>query len=314
MSIYDYLEKKTPAEISEAGYRLPDLDMEKGDIWVPGAYEGTILRSNVSVKIHTVINFLTALAVKKQAFNPSEKNKAKLTARLLKYPAISLVDPVCSYCVAFKIPQNEAKKEALRALALDLAKNSVNREPVKMGLALLGIAGKKEDLHILKTLGKHDEFTLFAAGSAAGLLKGKEKNAFLTELAEEVEGWGKLAILYELDYSDEKARLWAVKKGCHNTVGYSYAANVCATKGNMADILAKLKAGEYAETEAEEIFRGVCDIFTGLLNPDENQDGIKEYGEAIRACTSFKDICLNMPEISSKDERAAKIAEKLSDY
>ena len=77
MSIYDYLEKKTPAEIAENGYRLPDLDMVKGDTWVPGAYEGTILRSNVSVKLHTVINFLTALAVKKQAFKPSAKNKRK---------------------------------------------------------------------------------------------------------------------------------------------------------------------------------------------------------------------------------------------
>lgn len=312
MSIYDYLLEKTPAEIAEIGYRLPDLDLEKGEEWVPGAYEGIVLRSDIKVKLHTIINFLTALSVKKQAFKPSDKHKAKLLSRLLKYPAISLVDPVCSYCYAFKIPQNPAKKEAVRKLALDLAKTSKDREPVKMGIALLGIVGKEEDLQILEVLGKHDEFTLYSAGSASRLLKGSQKNEFLIKLANQVEGWGKLAILYELDYSQEQARLWAVKRGCHNTVGLSYASNVCAIKGNMADTLIKLSQGEYSKEEAEEIFRGACDIFTGLLNPDEGQDGIREYGESIRAGSAFKNICQNMPDLAKTDERAIKIAENLA--
>lgn len=307
MSIYDYLKDKTPKEIANEGYRLPDLDMQMGEVWVPGAYEGTLLRSNVSTKLHTIINFLTACAVKKQTLKPSEKNKAKLMTRLKKYPAISLVDPVCSYCFAFKIPQNEQKKEALRVLALDLAKNSNDREPVKMGLALLGISGKEEDLQILEILGKHDEFTLYAAGAAIGILKDKKKNEFLIKLAENVEGWGKLSILYELDYSDKAARLWTVKKGCRNSVGLSYAANVCAIKGGMAEILKKLNEREYSPAEAEDIYHGVCDIFTGLLWPDEGQDGIREYTEAVFALREFKKITENMPDLSSKDERTSKI-------
>lgn len=314
MSIYDYLANKTTTDLTETKYKLPDLDLEKGEIWVPGAYEGILLRSDMSVKLHTIINFLTALAIKKQALKPSKKNKAKLMSKLLKYPAISLVDPVCSYCVAFKIPQNPTKKEALRSLALDLAKNSEEREPVKMGLALLGIAGKTEDLEVLEILGMHDEFTLYAAGSASRLLKGKEKNKFLTKLAEKAAGWGKLSVLYELDYSDEEARIWALKRGCRNDVGYSYAANVCAIKGNMADALVDLNAGKYSETEAEELFHGICDIFTGLLNPDEGQDGITEYGEAFRAGAEFKKICQNMPELAAKDTRAAEIEEKLAKF
>ena len=99
MSIYDYLKEKSTSEIAEMGYRLPDVDLEKGDVWVPGAYEGIILRSTRSVKLHTIINFRTALAVKKQALKPSEKHMAKLTKKLMKYPAISLVDPVCSFLI-----------------------------------------------------------------------------------------------------------------------------------------------------------------------------------------------------------------------
>ena len=313
MSIYEYLQGKTLAEIAEAGYRLPDLDIEKGEKWVPGAYEGIMLRSNVVFKVHTGINFFTALSVRKQAIKPSEKNKSKMLKKLLKYPAIYTVDPICSFCVAFKMVKKEANKEALRALAIDLAKKSEKRELVKFGIALLGIAGCKEDLEILKVLGAHDEFTLYCAGSAERLLKGEELNDFLMNLGEKADGWGKLSVLYTLDYKDDRAKLWVVKKGCKNTVGLSYAANVCAIKGDMADILRKLEVGEYESAEAEEIFRGVCDILSGLLWPEENQDGIKEYGEALRAGTSFKNICQNMPELATTDDRAAKISEKLAD-
>lgn len=312
MSIYEYLQGKTSAEIAEAGYRLPDLDMEKGEIWVPGAYEGIMLRSNVVFKVHTGINFFTALSVRKQALKPSEKNKSKMLKKLLKYAAIYTVDPICSFCVAFKMIKKEAQREALRALAIDLAKNSEKRELVKFGIALLGIAGNKEDLKILELLGTHDEFTLYCAGSAERILKGKELNDFLMNLGEKADGWGKLSVLYTLDYKDDRAKLWAVKKGCKNTVGLSYAANVCAIKGDMADVLRKLEAGEYEKAEAEEIFRGVCDIFSGLLWPEEDQDGIKEYGEALRASTSFKNICQNMPELAAIDDRTVKIAEKLA--
>jgi len=314
MSIYEYLKGKTSSEISESGYRLPDLDMEKGEEWVPGAYEGTLLRSNVVFKIHTAINFFTALSVRKQALKPSEKNKSKMSKKLLKYPAIHTVDPICSFCVAFKIIKKENQKEALRVLALDLATNSEHRELVKVGIALLGICGKKEDLSVLSVLGAHDEFTLYSAGSATRLLKGKELNDFLMNLGEKADGWGKISVLYALDYKDERAKLWTVKNGCKNTIGLSYAANVCAIKGCMADVLHKVEAGEYEPKEAEEIFRGVCDIFSGLLWPEEGQDGIKEYGEALRAGKSFKNICQNMPDLASKDERSAEIVKNLVNY
>ena len=35
MSIYEYLQGKTLAEIAEAGYRLPDLDIEKAKSGCP---------------------------------------------------------------------------------------------------------------------------------------------------------------------------------------------------------------------------------------------------------------------------------------
>ena len=75
----------------------------------------------------------------------------------------------------------------------------------------------------------------------------------------------------------------------------------------MAEILKKLNEGEYSLTEAEEIYHGVCDIFTGLLWPDEGQERIREYTEAEFALREFKKLTENMPELSSKDEKKEKI-------
>ena len=119
MSIYEYLQKKTPAEIAEAEFRLPDLNMVKGQEWVPGAFEGILLRSDVRIKQQSLVNYLIASSVKKQALNPSEKNKAKMLKRFSKYAAISIVDPLCSFCTALKLTATAEKKAALRELALD---------------------------------------------------------------------------------------------------------------------------------------------------------------------------------------------------
>lgn len=312
MSIYEYLQGKTPDEIAEAGFKLPDCDIVKGQEWVPGAFEGVLLRSDLRIKQHSLVNYLIASSVKRQALNPSEKNKKKMLKRFSKYTAISIVDPLCSFCIALKMTSSPERKEALRALAIDLVKNEEKREVVKIGIALLGICGVPKDTQMLKVLGIHDEFTIYVAGTAVRLLEENSRNAYLTDMAENVTGWGKIAVLYELNYNDEFARLWAVKNGCVNTVGLSYAANVCATKGKMADILEAMLKKEYDVEEELLLFFGICDIFTGLLNPSEGQDGLSEYSEARRAAQLFTNICSERPELKEKDARADKICRDIA--
>lgn len=307
MTIYEYLKDKTPREIEENAYRLPDVDIEKGEVWVPGAYEGTILRSNMRIKYQSAVNFLTARKVKKQALKPSERNRQKLLKRLEKYAAISVVDPICSFCEAFKLTKNDEKKAALRELAIDLIKNVNKREIVKIGIALLGICGSKSDLDIIKPLGLHDEFTLYVAGTASMLLKGEEKNRYLLELLKGVKGWGKIAILFELDYTYDDVRLEIVKNGCKNDISLSYSSNICAIKGKMIEVLRKISSDGFQKEEEMEIFTGVCDIFTGLLSAKENQDGLSEYPHAREAAKLFNEICDKKPYLAELDSRTSKI-------
>lgn len=318
MSIYEFLKNRTPNELAAEGYSLPDggeLTLRAGESWVPGAYEGIVLRTNMRIKQHLILDYHIARAVKRYVLHPSDAAYAKVERYPVKYSAISLADPICSICVALKITKKPEQKASLRALAKKLALESSKREAVKFGIALLGISGEPEDLDIVKPLGMHDEFTLYVAGTASRILEKdpKSKNAYLKELAESAHGWGKIAIMYELDYSDPDIRLWAVKCGCNNSIGLSYIANVCATKGDMKSVLSDMLEGKFSESgeneayDEKEIFRGICDIFTGLLDPEENNDGLNEYRDAHEAVRYFKRLCEDRPELSVSDLRSEKI-------
>ncbi|MFR1517390.1 MAG: hypothetical protein ACLSVG_01240 [Clostridia bacterium] len=314
MSIYAFLKDKSAEEIAADGFRLPDsgdLHLRPGEAWVPGAFEGILLRTDTRIKQHVIVNYQVAGAVKRQALHPSKAHEAKLKKLLTKYSAISLADPLCSICYALKLEGTTEKKAALRRLALDLALHEDKREPVKIGIALLGICGKPEDLELIEPMGLHDEFTLYVAGTAVRLLNAAARNDYLLSLAEKVRGWGKISILYELDYTDPAIRLWAVKRGCANTVGLSYLSNVCATKGKMAEILSQMLENKFSAAEEQALFSGICDIFTGLLQPEENNDGLSEYAQARTAAESFTALCEKKPELAASDSRSEEIRDGL---
>ena len=229
MSIYEFLKEKDPKEFAAGGYQLPDsgdLHLRAGEVWVPGAFEGILLRTDSRIKQHVLINYHIANVVKKQALYPSEA---------------------------------------------------------------------------------HDEFTLYVVGTAVRLLNTTARNSYLLDLAENVHGWGKISILYELDYTDPEVCLWAVKYGCENTVGLSYLSNVCATKGKMAVVLSEMLEDRFSPEEEQALFRGICDIFTGLLNPEEKNDGLSNYADARIAAKHFNALCERKPDLATSDVRTENI-------
>ncbi len=312
MSIYTFLSEKSENGALPDGCALPDggdLCLRPGETWIPGAFEGILLRTDTRIKQHVLVNYHIACAVKRQALRPSDKHRRKMLRLLTKYSAISLADPLCSLCAALKLLKTTERKAALRTLAVDLVAKSEKREPVKIGIALLGICGKEEDMELLRPLGRHDEFTLYVAGTAVRLLQPAARNRYLMDLTEAISGWGKISVLYELDYTDPAVRLWALKSGCFNTVGLSYLANVCATKGRLADVLSEINSGAI---EADPgLFKGICDIFTGLLHPNSCNDGLSEYADARVSAERFTLLCKQNPALAETDSRAEEITDGL---
>ena len=265
---------------------LPDqheLVLREGESWVPGAYEGTLMRSDFSIKQHVLTNYRVARKVRKFALDPTPAYQKAVEDCLTKYSAISLVDPILSF-----LETMHTDSQQLLDAALLLATRSEHREPVKLAIALLGYAGKgnTEAADIVKLLSCHDEFTVYGAVALKNILPKEEADSALLELGETLTGWGKIALMYELDYSLPEARQWTLQKGCRNGIGLSYLANVCAIKGRLKDYLFEREM-EFQPVE-DAYFPGICDIFRGLLEDDPDNDGIYEYPDAVAAANAFR--------------------------
>ena len=327
MSIYKWLQLAQADGAYESNCPLPDhADLgDNADAWVPGAYEALLMRSDYSISRFALLNYLLARTVRKQMLTPSPANQAKEEAKLLKTGALAIVDPLISHLSRMNVPRDAMRTEALR-----LACESNKRELVKVGMALLGQSGEPSDAEILLTLGRHEEFTFFAAPALRALLGADEVNNALLPLADQVDGWGKTAVLYELNYSLEgsAAPEYLLRRGCANRLGPALNSNLCATKGQLAERLEAILAarnpgaagdeGSTAEIAADaaapidaELCIGICEILWGLTEFDGVHDSLNDYKHGIAARNAFVQFMKERPEVFAADDRAAEIVNRM---
>ncbi len=305
MTIYDFLTVNKP-EGYISSCALPDHALlgEAGASWVAGAYEGMMMRSLYSIRRQAVLNYLLARKVRKQIVKPCQEHRDAMHRALVKASALPIVDPLISYLSGFHLD-----REAVAAEARHLATETEHRELVKVGIALLGSFGKKEDIEsILLPLGRHEEFTFYVAPAVKALL-GDDRKSVLLPLAEEVDGWGRLAVLYELDFSDSKVKDYLLRYGCRNRLGFEEAANLCATKGDLMGTLDRLL--EQGAMPDGELYRGICDIFTGLLAFDGVHDSLNDYKYGHRASIAFVCLTESHRELVLMDPRTEDILKRM---
>ena len=327
MSIYKWLQLEQAGSAYESNCPLPDhADLgDNASAWVPGAYEALLMRSDYSISRFALLNYLLARTVRKQMLTPSPANQAREEAKLLKTGALATVDPLISHLSRMNVPRDAMRTEALR-----LACESSKRELVKVGMALLGQSGEPSDAEILLTLGRHEEFTFFAAPALRALLGADAVNDALLPLADQVDGWGKTAILYELNYSLEgsAAPEYLLRRGCANRLGPALNANLCATKGQLAERLEAILAagntgaagdeGGTAENAADaaapldaELCTGICEILWGLTEFDGVHDSLNDYKHGIAARNAFVQLMKERPDVFAADDRAAEIVNRM---
>lgn len=308
MSIYEFLLDKLNKGESYSDIKLPDhmdLNLSEDQLWVPGAFEGIILRDNYGIKQHLLVNYKIARMIRKQIENPSPGNCEKAEAAIRKYAAITIADPVLSIMLSrYRVDKDKMRTEALRMMT-----ESDKREIVKFGIALWGQCGKPEDVEIIKVLGRHEEFSLYCAGAIHVNMPGRGGNDILIYLSENLKGWGKIAVAYEFDYTQIEARYYSVAEGCENTIGLSYLSNVCATKGKMTEIMQEMLDGkeEFGKFSRRQMFKGFCDIFTGLLENHTTNDDMCNYKHSKKAARLFKEITEKYPDLAATDDRTEKI-------
>lgn len=175
-------------------------------------------------------------------------------------------------------PEIERNRATMAALARRLVREAPDVEPVKVGIALLGVSGEPDDEALVIEVGQSEEMTVFSAVALSNLLP--DPTSSLWRLAKGVHGWGRIAVVERLAAAQDPAiRAWLLREGFRNEIMYEYLAYVAATAGGLAEALS-------AEKIDDPLLIGAAGIFRALIAGGPAQD-IFDYGDGARAATEF---------------------------
>lgn len=255
------------------GEKLPDDEQvaagSKGLRWGAGAKDG-VGTHHMGGKEPDAASKLLML-VRSYLVSPTVNNKAAVYRFLVEESVVSLIDPFIEALQA----QTSVDQPRLYDLAKSLATESPDREPTKFGIAVLGLYGQEQDKAIFRTIGRHEEFTLFCAVALGNADNGEQE---LWQLAKNVQGWGRVHIVERLAKTeDPQIKNWLLREGYKNSVMYEYLAYPCAVAGDL------LTAIQQQEVD-EELLSGAGEIIQALIaggpaaNMDDYQDGAAVVG------------------------------------
>ncbi len=172
------------------------------------------------------------------------------------------------------VRQSEVDLQSISQLGARLALNGTLRETVKTGIALIGLA--ETDLHrdVLLTLGRHEEFTLYAAVTLGNTIRQPERDAVLMRLSDSVQLWGKVAIIERLAEDPSPiVQDWLLRSALDSDLLASmYCSLLAAEQGHL---LVALTASEIDDP----LFLGASRILSGLLDAGGPAGDISDYAD-----------------------------------
>jgi hypothetical protein len=276
-SIYRHvLENIRPgvAGLSEKGDLLPDDEIVRAGKeirWAPGALDGVFGHHVGSSEAREVANKIreSFRALTKKA---TDERASSLYSLLVEESSLAYVDHLLEAIVADK----DLDAERLHSIANWLATGAADREPVKCAIALLGVCQDRDDRDLLLTLGRHEEFTLFAAVALNNCSDDSELS--LWALACLVTGWGRIHIIERLAATkDEQIKAWMLRDGFRNDIMEEYTAFICAQTG---DLLGALRQSE----PDEKLLKGAGAILAALISGrGAPAQGMESYADGVEA-------------------------------
>ena len=280
-SIYQHiLSHIRPGEpgLLEGGEELPDEGCVRGDSqigWAAGALDGVFGHHGGGSDAAEVAGKVLA-ALKELTEHASNGRAAALYSLLVEHSTLQYVDQLLPSVVE----DDEIDHGRLHAIAHWLATGAADREAVKCAVALLGLFQGGEDRDLLLTLGRHEEFTLYAAVALGNSEEDGELS--LWALACLVTGWGRIQIIERLAATkDEQIKAWMLREGYRNDIMDEYTALVCARTG---DLLGALRRPD----PDEQLLKGAGSILTTLIRGRGGPaEGIESYPEGAEAAELY---------------------------
>lgn len=276
LSIYDHIlaHLNPDGSLKEAGHRLPDegaYTTPGGLRWSPGALDGVLgvsAEGEDSEQLERAVDLLV-----KAVSRSSKRNLRKLHDVLATDAALSMIDPLIMRIIEFNLD-----RDGVHNVAKWLCVTGTDRGAVKVGIGLLGVAGLNGDIGIVRTLGAHEEFTLFAA---VAITNGAfEVENELWALAKSVDGWGRIHCVERLAATNNpEIKEWILREGFRNEVMYEYLAYTAATSGDLLQALHRPEVDRALLTSAGEILTAL--VMGGpaqdLDDYDRGADVVEQY-------------------------------------
>jgi hypothetical protein len=278
-SILEFVRSHIAADkpgMAEDGYTLPDEErISQGSKirWAAGAMDGVTTHHMGTSEDEEAVRRTVELVLA-YSRQPTALNKAAVYQHVIARHVVSIIDPV----IEALVNEQGISHERLYELARSFVTEAPDREPVKFGIALLGLFRQPADQELFQTLGRHDAFTLFCAVALTNSCD--DPDEALWTLARNVTGWGRIHVVERLARTEKPAiQRWLLRGGFRNSVMYEYLAATCARAGGLLAALSEDHVDRELLTAAGEIIQA---LIAG--GPAE---GIDDYEDARPVIESY---------------------------
>ncbi len=278
-SIYEHIKQHIQPGVrglAEGGYQLPDEDRrsKEGELrWGRGSMDG-VLSHHMGEGGDTTRAKMLCDYVKAFCATPTVTNLSTVYNFILEDQMFPLVD---GFLALLMEDSQEVDTERLFELGYVLATQGADQEPVKCGLAILGLYHGDGPMEVLQTLGRHDEFTLYSAVGLSNLPEGSDQAIW--ELAKQVDGWGRIHTVERLKETDDpQIQDWLLHEGYRNSILNEYLAYISAVTGGLRDAITQSEVEDRTLSAAGELI-----IALTKGGPAPGMDDYDDGAEAVAA-------------------------------
>ena len=216
-------------------------------------------------------------ALKRATRAPSQANVRKLYDSVVASWGID-------YLVAFRhvlMRDATVDRPRARALATWFARGAADREVVKWALATLRVVSRDE-VDLLLTLGRHEEFTREAVDAARDSVGDPDR--VIWELARHAPGWARIHAIWSLaGTSDPAIKSWMLREGFDQPILIQWTAHRRATTGGLLDALSR-------EQIDDDLLKGAGCILRALVTTDPETGtprGMSAYADGAAAVEAY---------------------------